>query len=70
MEDLAKNLKKGKPCTICRDSRKCFARSGICCTILYQTYLEDGECPFCKTDWYAKSVKGRKEEHDERMGKT
>ena len=57
MEDLAKNLKKGKPCTICRDSRKCFARSGICCTILYQTYLEDGECPFCKPGKYSKGVK-------------
>lgn len=52
-----KNIKKGKPCTICRDSRKCFARSGICCTILYQTYLEDGECPFCKPGKYTKREK-------------
>ena len=59
-----------KKCSICLDSRKCFARNGIVCTILYHTYDEDGECPFCKTDQYAQRVKGRKEEHDERMGKT
>ncbi len=61
MEDLAKNLKKGKPCTVCRDSRKCFARNGITCNILYTTYDEDGECPFCKRrreDKPARKTKG------------
>ena len=43
------NLKDYKrKCAICRDSRKCFARNGITCNILYTTYDEDGECPFCK----------------------
>ncbi len=33
---------------ICNDSRKCFARNYRECRILYATYDEDGECPFCK----------------------
>ena len=46
---MKKNFKDPrKRCSICRDSRKCFARNGIGCTILAITYDEDGECPFCK----------------------
>lgn len=57
-----KNLKDPrKKCSICHDSRKCFARNGIACNILYHTYDEDGECPFCKRrieDKPAKKTRG------------
>ena len=46
---MSKNFKDYKhKCAICHDSRKCFARNGITCNILYVTYDEDGDCPFCK----------------------
>lgn len=33
---------------LCRDKRPCFARNGKVCVILRESYMYDGECPFCK----------------------
>ena len=32
----------------CIDRRDCFARVGIKCSILQETYKNSGDCPFCK----------------------
>lgn len=38
----------------CHDTRKCFAahfkKERRLCRVLTETYKEDGECPFCKTE--------------------
>ena len=41
----------------CRDSRECFARQCGKCSILNETYKEDGDCKFCKP--YGNVTNGR-----------
>lgn len=48
----------------CHDSRDCFARAGNRCRILAETYLFDGDCPFCKRD---RDDKRREEENTQEL---
>ena len=33
---------------VCHDKRNCFGKRAGRCQILSETYLFDGDCPFCK----------------------
>ena len=48
----------------CNDSRVCFARINDKCNILMETYLFDGDCPFCKEN---RNDKRREEKHSEKL---
>lgn len=45
----------------CHDTRECFARINGKCIILYDTFEEDGKCPFCKKNRWDVPVHKKKE---------